>query len=186
MGLFKKLFGGKPQQQPQSEAEILAEMLVTGYRSTLDRMQQLADPSIREFVSKYLTAQAVASDVCAAALEKMVLTDQDRREHSKAWTLRDGVMIGVQTIPASRTTAAEWFTSEFGGYSGYCTSVVEPILRSTNKDVLAHIIFGQDRYDAGWQVWTQIAVLPLRNPNFVSALLPRTCCNAAERERYKL
>jgi hypothetical protein len=83
----------------------------------------------------------------------MALTTQDNKEHSIGWALRDGVMLGVQTIPASINHAAEWFTTEFGGYAGYCTSVV---------------------------------ILPLRDPQFVSPLLPKSCCNAQERARYRL
>jgi hypothetical protein len=40
MSLWKKLFGGGAHQESQSDAELLAELIGTGYRSTLDRMQQ--------------------------------------------------------------------------------------------------------------------------------------------------
>jgi hypothetical protein len=187
MSLWKELFGGAGRRESQSDTELLAELIVTGYRTTLDRMRQLSDQSIRDFVTKYLVDASVAQAVCNAGLDKIALTTQDNKEHSIAWALRDGVMLGVQTIPASISSAADWFTAEFGGYSGYCSSVLNPVLETTGNKVMVHVVFGQDRVEGkGWKPWTVIAILPLRDRQFVSPLLPRTCCNAQERARYGL
>lgn len=190
MGFWNKLFGRantREGQDNQSDAELLAELIVTGYRTTVDRMRQLPDHSIRDFVTRYLLDAPVAQAVCGAGVDKMALTTQDNKEHSIAWALRDGVMLGVQTIPASINGAADWFTAEFGGYSGYCSSVLNPVLERTGNKVMVHVVFGQDKDEGkGWKPWTSVAILPLRDRSFVSPLLPRTCCNAQERTRYGL
>lgn len=172
--------------EDHSKNGALGAALAEGYKTTIQRMCNAGDKSVREFVERHLASSSVVNAVSQAGLQKMGLTATDGKEHSVAWTLADSVMIGVQTIPASRDEAANWYSAEFSGYSGYVNSVVAPILQSTKKDVMVHVIFGQDEVSGGWQPWTSIAILPIRNPQLVGTLLPRTCCNARERDRYGL
>lgn len=169
--------------EEQSETSGLVEVLDTGYRTTLDRIRAAGDPSQRSLVETFLTDQASA--VREAGLQKMALTARDGREHSVAWTVAESVMIGVQTVPATREDAASWYTSEFNGYLGYVRSVITPLLEASRAGVFVHVIFGQDKVAEGWQPWTSVAFLPAR-PGAVAPLLPRTCCNQEERARYGL
>jgi len=164
----------------------LFEALENSLKKRIERVSRFSE-NYKSFMLRYLDTTTLRS-VVGLAKEKMELTLSDGKGHSYSYDERELLHFIIQTIPASNSEAAEWYTREYGGYLQFhCRAIDFPIFRIRKYKALVHFIFGVEARNAPKvsDFWACIGILPIGpmedwDIGFAPLLYPGSCLNQEE------
>lgn len=183
MSFLKRLFGSKDSgPQPPAASGDLGASLLDSYQA---HVAQFRTPFSRvgceKFVNDCLLGSTTLHRLSYVGAEKMGLTLADGKGHSASWDGPEVLWQGrkvhfmVETIPVGMSSAASWYSQQYGGYVQFITNVTNK-LGHLGCGVFVHCIFGSD--------FANVGVLPIWQPDAVTSVIPRTCCTAEERAQF--
>ena len=182
--------GSNGKAAPGPSAPEAAVVAVKHLKSALhhayhEQVAKLASmPAASQFASQHLKESVLATRLVQTAEELMQSTLKDGAPNKVVYREHDILMVRLDTLPGNSKSAAEYFTSLYGSYVAFQSSIVEaPEFCRDGYKVFVHVVFGEEKRlkDGLFMPWGTIGLMPAWEVALTEWVAPRICCNDKDR-----